>query len=185
MAEQVKCWHYAMGSRQIGPLTWEELRHLAVTGGIVRQTLVWKTGMEHWVAAGRVLGLFEDVPVLVRPVAYAKPEEGDEKLCRRARQFAVTMFIALILGLVAMAELILETFGPAGMALRIPGPVLLVANIGVLTTIPMGLFAAVYLPYRWRVIRHLDKNHRLLALVGGTGLIVLLVGMTAGLLIFR
>jgi hypothetical protein len=176
MAEQEKCWHYAMGSREVGPLTWQELRALAVKGGIARQTLVWKTGMETWVSAVRVQGLFEDAPVLVRPVAYAHQDELDEQIGERARQFAVAMFVALVVELVAAAVLILERFPPSP-KFAVPTPLALLADLGALAALPMGVFALIYMPYRWRVIGRLGRNHRLLARVGGFGLIVMLAGL--------
>ena len=38
-----------------------------------------------------------------------------------------------------------------------------------------GVFAAIYVPLRWRQIKDLPRNIRLLGLIGGFGLIAILV----------
>jgi hypothetical protein len=177
MSEPERCWHYALGAQQVGPVTWPELRGLARNGGLNRQTLIWKIGMEHWVAAGRVAGLFEDVPILARPVAYAHRTPLDEDVCLKARRYALAMFAALVTGLVTAAVFAVEHLTPAR-RLSLPMPLALVAKAGVLAIFGMGVFSAAYLPYRWRIIRQLDANHRLLTLIGGFGLIVLLLAQS-------
>jgi hypothetical protein len=109
----------------------------------------------------------------VRMVAYAGREPIDEELLRRPRQIAVAMFVALIFELVAAGELILEKVAPLKQY-SLPRALLLVANIGAGIAIPMGLFAAIYLPLRWRIFRQVGANYRLLAMIGGAGLVLLL-----------
>lgn len=55
----------AIGGQQAGPFTPDILKQKIVSGEITRETLVWKSGMEQWTAAGLVsdlAALFQDVP---------------------------------------------------------------------------------------------------------------------------
>lgn len=57
-------WYYTVSGKQKGPVTFEELKRLAVVGKIDRKsTLVWSTGMSNWASASSVDGLF-DPPLL-------------------------------------------------------------------------------------------------------------------------
>lgn len=51
-------WHYAQGGKQFGPVASAELRSLASSGVLRPTDLVWKPGMEQWVQAVRLRGLF-------------------------------------------------------------------------------------------------------------------------------
>lgn len=46
-------WYYESGGSQQGPVSQEEIRKLVLTGGISRETLVWKEGMADWAPAGQ------------------------------------------------------------------------------------------------------------------------------------
>jgi len=52
-------WFYAHGDRQAGPIPSAELKHLADAGALLPDDLVWREGMEQWVAARNVKGLFD------------------------------------------------------------------------------------------------------------------------------
>ena len=67
MADQ---WHYMKGDQQHGPVTSEQLKHLARSGALMRSDMLWKEGMKEWVVAGRVKGLF---PASVPP-AVGRPQ---------------------------------------------------------------------------------------------------------------
>jgi len=41
-------WHYAENGRQVGPITEEQLLHLANTGAVTPDTLIWRAGMPEW-----------------------------------------------------------------------------------------------------------------------------------------
>lgn len=58
-------YHVAINGQQAGPFTMDVLRQKAMAGELTRETLVWKTGMAEWKAAGEVpetASLFQDVP---------------------------------------------------------------------------------------------------------------------------
>ncbi len=80
-------WYYAKDNVQHGPVSAAELRQLAGRGELQPEDLVWREGMDDWIAAKRVKGLFdgdeppralkappeapaaEAIPVLERPEA--------------------------------------------------------------------------------------------------------------------
>lgn len=51
-------WFYQRETEQIGPVGFDELRRLADTGAITRDTLVWSEGMEQWQPASTIENLF-------------------------------------------------------------------------------------------------------------------------------
>lgn len=52
-------WFYTRGSRRFGPVSATELKQLADLGELAAEELVWREGMEQWVPARRVKGLFD------------------------------------------------------------------------------------------------------------------------------
>lgn len=52
-------WKNAQNAQPQGPVTANELRNLARTNQIGRNNLVWKNGMENWVPANKLKGLFD------------------------------------------------------------------------------------------------------------------------------
>lgn len=68
-------WHLLQDGQRYGPYTGDQLLQFAQEGRIVRESLVWTEGLENWVAASAVEGLFPAVPVAV-PVAPAWAPPG-------------------------------------------------------------------------------------------------------------
>ena len=60
-------WYYAHGDVEKGPLTTAQIKALAAAGKVRHDDLVWKEGMETWVAAGELAELY--------PNSAAKPRE--------------------------------------------------------------------------------------------------------------
>ncbi len=59
-------WHAAIDDEDVGPLTLREVGEHIKTGGVDRETLVWRPGMEDWTPAGEVREvrpLFDAVPM--------------------------------------------------------------------------------------------------------------------------
>ena len=88
-------WYYAKGNKQYGPVTPAELKQLADRGEVGPEELVWRDGMEDWVAARRVKGLFdgdpsaapaESAPAPAAPAAPITPR-GSETFERSAAAF--------------------------------------------------------------------------------------------------
>ena len=51
-------WHYSKDGKKIGPISAQELKSLADSGGLLPTDLVWKEGMSEWKQAGSINGLF-------------------------------------------------------------------------------------------------------------------------------
>jgi hypothetical protein len=69
-------WHYSIQGNRVGPVGSAELKRLAESGELSPTDLVWKEGLQNWVAASNVKGLFAKSaappplpPVGVPPVA--------------------------------------------------------------------------------------------------------------------
>ncbi|RPJ34119.1 MAG: DUF4339 domain-containing protein [Verrucomicrobiaceae bacterium] len=62
-------WYHARGGQQNGPVTFEQLKALARSGGLDAKDLVWTSTMKDWQPAGQVDGLFDAPP----PVPSADP----------------------------------------------------------------------------------------------------------------
>ena len=56
-------WYYARGDQEKGPITTVQIKALAGAGKLQQDDFVWKEGMENWVPAGEVSGLFAAKPV--------------------------------------------------------------------------------------------------------------------------
>lgn len=105
-------WYYARGEQEKGPITTVQIKALAAAGKLQKDDFVWKEGMENWLPAGEVPGLFpekaakdgslkselpaqQDQP---RPTAAPRPSApggGDQTrtICRGV--FAVGLLLAL------------------------------------------------------------------------------------------
>ena len=51
-------WHYSVGGNRHGPVASTELKRLAESGQLSPTDLIWKEGLQNWVAASSVKGLF-------------------------------------------------------------------------------------------------------------------------------
>ena len=72
-------WYYAKDNKQLGPVSAAQLKQLANSGALKPGQLVWREGMDEWVAASKVKGLFnEDAPA-------TKPREMPSKPAPPAR----------------------------------------------------------------------------------------------------
>jgi hypothetical protein len=53
-----RVWYYAVDGEKKGPFTDSELKHLANTGILQRDMLIWTSGLQEWKPADSVRGLF-------------------------------------------------------------------------------------------------------------------------------
>lgn len=71
-------WYYAKAGaaegREVGPLTWDELYHLANAGTVSSEDIVWNPRLPRGVAAGMIPGLFPGRQTPQAPVVQAPPE---------------------------------------------------------------------------------------------------------------
>jgi hypothetical protein len=66
-------WYYARNNQRLGPVSMDQLKQLASTGGLSPTDLVWKDGMPNWAAASTIAGLFPAPAAAARPAAVASP----------------------------------------------------------------------------------------------------------------
>ena len=52
-------WYYLVNNEQQGPVSSAELKQMATAGQIQPDTLIWKEGLDDWVSAQRIKGLFD------------------------------------------------------------------------------------------------------------------------------
>ncbi len=76
-------WYYAKNDQQIGPVSAAQLKQLAEAGELRPDALVWREGMEEWVEARNVKGLFEatgpkeaEIPPKVAELPAGAPRKG-------------------------------------------------------------------------------------------------------------
>jgi hypothetical protein len=75
-------WHYSVKGERSGPVAAAELKRLADSGQLAPTDLVWKEGLQNWVAASSVKGLFANrpaVPPPLPPQGVAAPTVDDLK----------------------------------------------------------------------------------------------------------
>lgn len=70
-------WYVLNGEERLGPYTGEALIEFAQEGRIARETMVWTEGMQEWLPASQIEGIFPAEEIVVQPtpvqVAPAKP----------------------------------------------------------------------------------------------------------------
>ena len=74
-------WFYAKGGQQSGPVSFEQLRDLARSGGLdPEKDMAWTSGMKDWQPVGRIDGLFaaaqESAPPADPANPYAAPQSA-------------------------------------------------------------------------------------------------------------
>ena len=81
-------WYYSQGDKQQGPASPAEIKALADGGRLLPEDLVWREGMEEWIPARKVKGLFgAEEPAVAKPpqavpqaVLQAAPKETPQEV---------------------------------------------------------------------------------------------------------
>jgi TM2 domain-containing membrane protein YozV len=108
-------WHYAIGGVQQGPISWEELKSLAQAGKLAANDLVWKRGMQGWVAASLV-------PDLIPPGVASPPLPGSAAMPASANSDRVMAgILAILLGALGIHKFML--------GMTTPGLIMLLTSI--------------------------------------------------------
>lgn len=94
MRDEKKIWWYASDGQEFGPYTAQELESFARSGRLTPADLIWREGLEKWLRASSVKGLFDpdapsDTAVPPRPAVPESSEQG-----KTAEPFATTSFQA-------------------------------------------------------------------------------------------
>jgi len=81
-------WYYAQGDKQEGPVSPTEIKALADGGRLLPEDLVWREGMEDWIPARKVKGLFgAEEPSAAKPgqaAPQAVPQEALKEVPKEA-----------------------------------------------------------------------------------------------------
>ncbi|MEI7910740.1 MAG: DUF4339 domain-containing protein [Verrucomicrobiota bacterium] len=84
-------WHLLNNGQQYGPYSEDDLVQFVQEGRIVRESLLWTEGMDGWVAAATLEGLFPPVAVAVAlPRAVPRPVAASSAAAARSPQRATT-----------------------------------------------------------------------------------------------
>ncbi len=111
-------WHYARSGAKKGPLTSEEIRALAASGGLQPTDMVWHPGLDKWQMATEIPGLLLPPPLPGRSEAQAIPKSANgasRPLPTKWISF-LTHFSLPVGGVIGLVNSIglLRTAGPVG-----------------------------------------------------------------------
>jgi len=157
-------WFYAIEGRPLPPVPTHVLRSMLTAKQLRPETPVWRPGMPDWAPAWSVFGL--EAPVGNRPVdREALERRRQAAILKRTKIDAAVMFGMFLVGVLLLAGLAVAAHFSAHKGLGMAfGPFVLAA----------GLWAAFYLPLRWRQLKALPRPLNVLGLVGAIGLCSLL-----------
>ena len=152
-------WFVMQGEEQLGPYTGVQLAEYAGNGSITRETLVWAEGMENWLPAAQIEGLFPAAAVqvaTVQPTATAAYPPTGVKAASFGMWawFLVGGFLLIIVGLVAMS---LASSSPQAKESGV-NPVLAIAllglmGVGYLLTVISVIVFYIYLHRAWQCLQ--------------------------------
>jgi len=92
-------WWYALGDRQLGPVSLQGLAERYAQGFVGRENLVWTQGMRNWIALGALASLREELVEALRShlwVAYAPLQRVRTRRHPAARQFAARVGLSSV-----------------------------------------------------------------------------------------
>lgn len=159
-------WYVQLPEGMQGPLAIEGVAALIAGGRIGAATYVWRPGLAQWCAAASLSEFatmrFANVP------GFDAAGSKQWRIIRNAKQNMIALFIVFILFIVAIAVSVLAVIGGRNdQYMFMPGCLAYAAPMS-------AIFAAIYLPLRWRVIMSLPAAYKVLGLIGGFGLIAVM-----------
>lgn len=97
-------YFFVTGGKRKGPVTFAELRELALKGELRRADKAWRKGMAAWDSAGSISGLFDDLPpdleeecpLLGTPVSLPQEPDGSELKSQASMQLMPEMALSSI-----------------------------------------------------------------------------------------
>lgn len=73
-------WYYLKQGGRFGPISFDEIKQLSASGRLLSDDLIWRPGLEQWVQAREITGLFTQPPIPppILPIAdcYTENEEN-------------------------------------------------------------------------------------------------------------
>ena len=174
-------WYYTVNGRRMGPVAQSQLAGMLAGGQVGPHTPVWRQGMPNWLPASQVAELKQSGSPVPPPMTSPIPASpGLDRKVKNAKQNCIAMFVIFVaLAVLMVGGLAVQLGAPAGAAPAAVG----MGCIGWAAPLA-AIFAAIYLPLRWRVIMQLSPAVRNMGLIGGFGLIaVLALGLVGWLLL--
>ena len=154
-------WHYSSGGKKTGPVSPAELKRLADTGVLTPTDLVWREGMQQWVPASAVKGLFAvspaaapapappapaRTPIRVLPTSDWHPFDLAIESVRAVCPDGLAESIASVAGRIGVTSLYISAaialIGGMPVAIRANSFVAFVAGLGVSVAILVGQYIA-------------------------------------------
>ncbi len=164
-AQLLDYWHYAHNGESYGPVSGDEINAMLRGKQLPPTILVWREGMEGFVQVTTFAGLIQGVKVPIRQILDPHAR-SQAKMFSNAKQNSVVMFVIFLLWLLGLSATIADILrGESG----IVGVGACFAQTGMLG----GIYAAIYLPLRWKTLMRLPQHFRVMGLIGGFGLIAL------------
>jgi hypothetical protein len=166
-------WFYAIDGTPLGPVPAEWVRLMLERKQLLPCTPVWRPGLADWQPAASVPALGGGQAVSPRDLM--SPEQlRQARIVRNAKINAVAMFVVFIVGVLVSG---------GTLALRLNG-VLHTGYACLITPVTVAsVFAAIYVPIRWRALKESPVPFSTLGLIGGIGLALLLIGWLAAFLL--
>ena len=170
-------WYYAAGEDWRGPVSAEAIGRMLAEGQLTPDSYLWRPGMPQASAAQSLAdfraacGLPSELSPPLRP--------GEQRRRRNAKQNCIAIFAFCVAVPVILAVAVVS----AGHVQEVLTGVAVAG--GVVGTWAICLYAAIYVPLRWRTVAALPKTHRALGLIGLAGVYAAAVVGTAVFVLSR
>ncbi len=79
-------WFYEYEGKKVGPIPSETLRHLARHGAILRQSIIWKSGVAGSFPADKIRGLFDSAAIGTGVESDGVPSEAEQPVLKYLRE---------------------------------------------------------------------------------------------------
>jgi len=163
-AQLLDYWRYAHNGESYGPVSGDEINAMLRSKQLPPTILVWREGMAGFVQVTTFAGLIQGVKVPIRQILDPHAR-SQAKIMSNAKQNSIAMFVIFLLWLLGLSSQIIGILRGRSEA----SDVNCFASVGMLG----GIYAAIYLPLRWKTLMRLPQHFRVMGLVGGFGLIAL------------
>jgi hypothetical protein len=165
-------WYVMQGDQQLGPYTGEQLVAYATEGNIARESLIWAEGLENWMPAGEVEGVF---PAQQQPVAAAAaqpagtnvnpyatpgsnvtqaPQSGGPYPHFTVSSASFGMWIGMIIGAIILiaTPTILEQFAGERIGQSAMTILYVLAGVGLLLYVFVAILTYMYIFRAWKCL---------------------------------
>lgn len=156
-------WYVMQDEQSLGPYTPEQMSEFAAQGNIARDSMVWTEGLESWVPAAQVDGLFPAETASVPPTpaaAQAAPAPAAAELPSAYPPVQISSVSfgiwlgAILLGVFLMClPGLVSALSPEEPPEQVKMILVGLFGIGVITILVAGILSWVYLHHAWKCLR--------------------------------